>query len=302
MADIEKQEQDGSSFHLHGIGVVVEDRPDGDDPVIIVNLVEKLTLQTGPMNSESESETVDITLAGGIKSKAIVSGSRLIRPRWVPEGDANRMTPPDVRVGESVKIYRNSDESEYFWSTVFIEPILRRLEHVIWGFGNTRNKGERLSKQNTYYAEWNTKDKVVNFVTTMSDGERYSYHFSLDPGNSGAFLRDNIGNGITISSDEASVTVTDSEGGIVELKAGFATITAPAGYRVKAPKITLDGPTDILGPLSLYGNMGMYGAGGSGSSRAEFNGDFHIRGALTVDQGGSFGGYVNFPAGHGPHN
>src|SRR5690606_555632 len=74
-----------------------------------------------------------------------------INAEWLPAG-TNRLTPPDVVVGELVEIYRLGDTDQFYWRTMGLRDNLRTLETVIFAFSATPSKeGKPLTLDRCYF-------------------------------------------------------------------------------------------------------------------------------------------------------
>jgi phage baseplate assembly protein gpV len=141
----------------------------------------------------------------------------------MPNGSDNRITPPDVSSGETVKIYRFADTDEYYWCTVFREPSLRKQETVNYSFSNVKGSGA-FDRDSSYSMEVSTHDKYIRVHTSNSDGEPYTYDIGIDTSNGKVSIADNIGNSIVLDSPSSSAVVTTNTS--ITLKSPTVTIEA----------------------------------------------------------------------------
>lgn len=117
-----------------------------------------------------------------------------ITAEWLPFG-SNRMTPPDVRRGEPVMVYRLADTDRYYWRCLGLRDDLRRLETVIYAFNaNPSETDNGLNLENCYYLEISTHQKLITLGTSQANGEPYGYAIQLDTGEGKFSLEDTLGN------------------------------------------------------------------------------------------------------------
>lgn len=117
-----------------------------------------------------------------------------IEAEWLPFG-SNRVTPPDVRRGEPVMIYRMADTDRYYWRCLGLRDDLRRLETVIYAFNANPDEGNNgIDLNNCYFFEISTHTKQVTVGTSQANGEPFGYGIQLDTGEGKFTLEDTIGN------------------------------------------------------------------------------------------------------------
>lgn len=254
-----------SGLREYSIGIVTADKEEGSD-IIRVYPVERVTMQSGMVDESKVEYDLQPTNAQGVPTSVKADARAIVEALWIPMGDNHLMSSPDVRANETVMIYKYADSEQLYWNTQFREPMLRRLEDVIWGIGNLRDPTlTPWDLDSSYYMRWDTMNaKSIKFVTTQSDGEQFTYEFNIFPGENKVIIKDNVGNIIELDSANNNVSLTDASGGRFETRDGHPKITGPKGFYVEAPS-------------------------------SIFSGNVQIRGSLQVS------GYAHFPGGHGPH-
>lgn len=180
-----------SCFSSYSIGIVTKDKDRWSD-IIYVWPVEELPYASGNVSSASYK----------------TGGKNVITAKWVPMGQSNRMTSPDVVSGEHVMIYRFADTDEYYWETMHREPELRRLETVLYAYGNLKKKGKAFTKEDsTYYFEVSTHDGHIHLHTTRSNEEKVSYDILVSTRESHIIIKDSLDNMIKLDSIKADFDV-----------------------------------------------------------------------------------------------
>jgi len=192
------------------IGIVAEDKQGN---IIKVFPIEHLSSLTGSL---TETESV-----GSVKR------GKVLEAVWL--GESNRITAPDVKKGETVRVYKYAETDKYYWSDMFNELDLRGKETVLYLFGNTDKPGEELKQDNSHWMLWDAVNKSVKLHTSNNDGEAVGFdvQFNLK---TGVFnLLDTEGNEIKLTSLEG------------ELLLDINTL-----LKAIAPKIILEASEEIL--------------------------------------------------------
>ena len=159
-----------------------------------------------------------------------------VKAKWLPIGTSNRKTPPDVRRGEIVVLYQFADQDKYYWTTLFYDMRLRKLETVIYAFSNTRDESADGTADNTYYFEVSTHQKLITLHTSKSDGEPFAYTIQLNT-KTGAFaVTDDIGNYYSLDSTNERIEFKNSQGSWIDMNKQNVIITAPDSITFKAGK------------------------------------------------------------------
>lgn len=210
-------ETDQSGLRFYGIGVVAIDKPRGSDN-IMVSPVEKVPMNNGRVKDTEEVMEYESTGIGGVKKSDKVTAQAMIQAKWFPLSEGNRQTAPDVQEGESVRLWRYGNSNEYYWTTMYREPGIRRLETVLYCYGNLSTKGKGWDKDSSYWHEVSTHDKHMRWQTTQSDGEQFAYNFHISPKDSTVTLEDNIGNQWFMDSNAVLMRCKNSDGSFIDIE------------------------------------------------------------------------------------
>lgn len=266
-------EQD-AGLKLVFIGVVAVDKKPSEE-LIKVYPVERLSFEVGDIKDEDvETEAVAVNI-DGVSAKATIKRNSVMEiSKWFPNGDDGRQTPPDVVNGETVKVYRFRDSEVYFWSTMFREVKLRRLEHVAYAFSNLEKGRNAFGLDSSYGNIFSTRDKYIKIWTSTSNGEKYKYEFKIDTERSLYYMVDNIKNGFGFESEQTRVWMQNASKTIIELvkevingNAGDRiTWTAGRVFEVKSPLSTFSKDVVIDGNLTVKGNVSIGGSISAGGS------------------------------------
>lgn len=232
--------KDKSELRLYSLGIVVETKQDNSDQ-IKVSPTEILPLQNGLLSEQKRDYNVKMPNASGVQKSSELKGDDIVVAKWIPFGHSNRITAPDVVEGETVILFRFADNDEYHWTTLFREPLLRRLETVLYAFSDLKAPGQAFDKDSSYYLEVSTKDKHVTFKTSKADGEPYAYLIDIDTGKGQMTVIDDVRNEISINSRTGEIKVKTNEKVTIETKQA----------EVKASQIALKGQVQITGALTV---------------------------------------------------
>jgi len=120
---------------------------------------------------------------------------------WFPGvGGSNRITPPNVVVGERVLVYRWGDQDKYYWTTTGLDDGLRRLETVIIGLSGSPETGENVTPDinSMYFMEWSSHKKHLMFTNSKANGEKIRFTAKVDFGAGTFAIGDDANNSFAI--------------------------------------------------------------------------------------------------------
>ena len=271
-----------SAYKFYSFGIVAADK-ERKSPYIKVVPVEQLPLSTGknestvvkakgnnrpnvnrkedkasvPMGKQTVKYDVQIPDHQKVSRSEKVDGDLMIIAQWTALGQSNRITPPDVRQGETVMILRVADTDEYFWITMMNEPSIRRQETVCYIFGNIPDGTVAWDKDSSYWMEVSTHDKHIKLHTSKNDGEAAAWDLSLNTSKGILSFTDNAGNEMTLDSPNGKLTITTNTD--VEVNTQKVVVNASTSCTINAPAITLNGNTTINGSITLNGGTSVAG-------------------------------------------
>lgn len=185
-----------SQFRMYSLGIVVESKPQATD-YILVSPMEELSIQNSGLIFEQEEE-----FKGGKKPvtsthfKSEHTSKNYVRAKWQSIGNGNRTSAPDVYIGETVLIYKYGNVDEYFWDEIGREPILRRLEDVLYSFSNKSDgiTKEEYDSDTSYWVRVSTRDKYIHIHTADNDGEACTYDIHINTKAGTIRTEDSLGN------------------------------------------------------------------------------------------------------------
>lgn len=210
---------DASLFHFFSFGTAAANKPRVNPDGSICDMAEifpkeKFTMAAGELTDDVDTIQVKGKDAAGEDYQSEQKTKASYTCKWLPIGDSNRLTPPDLRRGEEVLIYRYADTEFYFWTNAF-NNIIRKLETAVWWFSGTPEDGKEAEKERTaengYFVEISTHEKHVVFSTSKKNGEVCRYFLQFNPGDGNFTLQDDMGQEITIFSQEGKIVVTSEK-------------------------------------------------------------------------------------------
>ncbi len=229
---------DQSLFHIYTIGRAAENRK-LSSATLEVYPIEHFGYLDGEITSDTtvtEAKGVD---ANGKAYSTSVTTTNSIQATWIQWG-SNRTTPPDIRRGERVLLWRYADTDQYYWTALGMDDYLRRLETVVYAFSDVKDESVKtLTPENAYYLEVSTHKKLVTFSTAKSDGEPFTYTFQFDTGKGRVTLADDIGNYVELDSAARSITLENADDSKVVLDKTVINIQSVDSVNIKTKAYTL---------------------------------------------------------------
>lgn len=200
-----------SKLKSYSLGIVVKNKAKGDDRIMVCP-IEDLTFIEGLLAEYTQDFNVSLPDINGKINGVKLLGDGHVVAKWIPYGSSNRISPPDVRAGETVQIFQYADNDEYHWTTIFNEPSLRRLECATYMYSDLANGSKPYDKASSYWFEVSTADKTIKLHTSKSNGETVGYDVVLDTGTATLLVTDDVGNSVHLESNQGRLsTVTTKE-------------------------------------------------------------------------------------------
>lgn len=211
-----------SSFRFYSIGLVAEDKAKDSHtvPVVPMEILPDITGEIADLIDSTEMSGVDAsekTYTITLKTSATISAN------WLPLGNGNRITPPDLIKGEKVMIFQMADTDRFYWTTLGNTHDYRRLETVVWAFSATADHAEELDPAtNMYTFEVSTDTKKIILNTTQANGEPFRYTITLDTETGKLSILDkendeSDSNEISLNSAERIIKLYNTDGTFIEL-------------------------------------------------------------------------------------
>jgi len=212
---------DISKLRMYSIAYVSEDIKE-DSLYLKAYPVEILSDETGTLGDQLTEKVSNIDVDGNVTT-LIYNKDYLITAKWFNFLTPNRLTPPNICAGETVMLWRYDNTDKYFWTNVYNELDLRKLEKATFVFSNKRKIGNKNLLNQLYSFTVDTINKYVKLHTDDGDGELTTYDIEID-------------------TDKGVLTIVDGRGNLIELdsEADKVTITTNKEVVINTPKTTIN--------------------------------------------------------------
>ncbi len=165
-----------------------------------------------PFDSEVEGQRPD-----GSSYSASVKLNTALTATWFPYG-SNRKTPPDVRRGERILIYRYRDTDQFYWKETGLDDRLRRLETVHYRWSATADeKADMEDAGNYYHLSISTHEGLIHLETNKANGEKAKYALQINTKDGVVALADDLGNFWQLESVEKVISCQNGDGTLWQL-------------------------------------------------------------------------------------
>lgn len=222
-----------SELKPYSIGIVAANKP-LSEWVIDVTPIEELTMLNGEINSDQHEETVDSQDQTGAAYQIKLTKSASIKATWLPMGNGNRKTPPDVRRGAEVILWRMADSNDMYWMTLKDDMALRKLETVVYAWSATKNEADPQNQDTSYFLELSTHRKLIHFHTSKRNGEPFGYDIQINTDEGFIKFQDDAGNFIILDSKERQIAIKNTDGSYIDLNKKNLTISVPETVKIIA--------------------------------------------------------------------
>lgn len=231
---------ESSSMKYYSMGIVALNKKLNSN-TIEVYPVEKLPAIKGELTDKYDTVEVEGTDGSGKKYKNSVRTTNTVTATWIGNGDVNLMTSPDVRRGDKVNLYHLGNSNIFYWKNMDNDGTYRRKETVIKAYSATEKENEKMTPDNSYVQGVSTHKKYVTLVnTSKANGEKFAYSVAVDAGNGCVHIKDDIGNRITLESNENRIRTETSAGGFIQ---------------IDNTRITSHGEWFHMGPMTIDDNL-----------------------------------------------
>lgn len=233
-----------SSLRFYSMGVVAANKL-RTSKVIEVTPIEHLPFVDGQLTDTGtnvQAQGIDIN---GAAYNTQVATAVTIQATWLPEGDGNRVTAPDVRRGEYVKLYQYADADQYYWTSSGL-PGQRKLETVVHAWSGSSDERANLDYTNSYYKELSTHDGHITWHTSKANGEFTTYDIQLNTKEGYFRFQDGVGNVLIIDSTQNLLQYTNSDGSLLQVLKNTMQFTAPESIGFQTKKMTVDATDQFI--------------------------------------------------------
>jgi len=282
--------QQVSKMNAVSVGHVAANKPLNSANVEVIP-IEAMPIQSGELADNASEYTAKATDKDGAAYEASAVMKSTVVAEWIPIGDSNRMTPPDVRRGELVMLYQFADSDKYYWNTLKNDLSFRKLETVVYAFSATPDEKAKPNHNNCYFIEVSTHKGRIHIHTTQANGEPYGYDILLNTKEGNFSITDTIGNQFLIDSSESRILLKNDKGSFIDLDKLILTMQTgdqinlnTKVYTLKSEQSTVQTTTSTLtasthsvtAETSVSGTLSQGGGNG-----AKFAGTMDVVGRIT---------------------
>lgn len=293
-----------SKLEVYSLGIVAANKELSSN-TIEVTPIEQTTMVSGELTDNMDKQSAKGQDQYGRDYEVSATTTNTVKAKWLAIGCPNRVTPPDVRRGEQVVLYKFADTDEgIYWATWSQDMMSRRLETVTYAFSGTAVEGVPVDASNTYYMEVSTHNGHVMLHTSQANGEFTTYDIVLDAKNGRFSIQDGIGNQFFLDSPSNQFHLENADGSFIDVtKMAVKIFTSESvdietkTYSVKAQDSSLESTTNSIksntvhtgdltevGPFQLNGDMKTAGGtSGGGTGRIDLASDMHLQGDFRAE-------------------
>jgi len=241
-----------AGLRLFSLGIVTENKTRESD-YILACPIESLSMGKGSLSPDSKQYATSLPDTRGVAKNANLQGGQVIKAKWIPYGESNRDSAPDVYKSETVLLFTYADTNEYYWTTVFREPSLRRKEDVLYRFSNQPGGLAEYTDDTSYWMRWNTFEQFIHLHTSSNDGEPTDYDITVNTREGVVTVVDQLGNQIELDSVAGKLTATIRED--IELNTKRMVVNASDSVTINTPITTLTGNLRVNQNISASGSI-----------------------------------------------
>lgn len=300
-----------SKLQFYSLGLVAANKSLKTDK-IEVTPVEDFSMVNGEITDNKFKYVTKTKDADGAASNVQIDTTITVQAMWLPIGQSNRKTSPDVRRGEQVILYKFADADKYYWTSLFNDARIRRLETVIYAFSNNSKEDIVDDQNSTYYLEVSTHQKTVTFHTSKNDGEPFAYDVQVNAKEGKIIITDDVGNFFVMDSANKRLSLKNSNDSLIDIdrtniliKAMDSVTIVTNNYNVVAgaeasitsPITKVVGKAEVSDTLKAAGRVTMssgFGATNGGSGASTLSGNLAVTQNISGGTG-TFTGNITAP-------
>ncbi len=223
-----------SILHIYSFAIAAENLDLQNPKFLECTSVEDQPMASGVLSANSTDYASSGTDSKGAAYQTTVKQTVTVKAEWMPLGSSNRMTPPNIRVGERLMLYRMGDTDKYYWVTCAQDMNLRKLETVIHAWNGSQDETQGTDGTNSYFFEVSTHNKLMHLHTSKANGEVCGYDVQVNPGTGKIQIQDDIGNFILMDSVNQILQMQTVSGAVLQLNKKDGNIQIPGTWNVQA--------------------------------------------------------------------
>lgn len=172
---------------------------------ISVYPIENLPNRKGDMRANEDHNVNTVSIDGEHKNTVVNKGQTIIA-KWLGLGQGNRLTPPNVRIGETVMLYNFAGYDMYFWDIMATEFEKRTEDKMILAVSANNTKGV-TDPNSMYFIALDSFSKAFQIHTSNINGELTTYDITIDTKKGSLTIEDGRGNYMQIDSAKQDLNI-----------------------------------------------------------------------------------------------
>lgn len=261
----------------HSVGVVANNKKragaDGKPSRLLeITLVESSMFLNGEITDNAEVTPVAGMSSDGSAFDVQLTSTTTVMAEWIPFS-RGVVTPPDLRRGMRVLVYKFGDVDKYYWRYLGMDDNLFCLETFIVRFSGTQNEDDDIDAEKDYYLEVSTHDGLVHLHTGTGNNEPHAWDIQLNTKESRLIVQDDASNSLTIESENGVLELKNQLGTYIKIEGETIDGYAAGTTTWNCPQTNWTGNWQITGNFSLTGNYtqtGDFALVGNGSCSGTF--------------------------------
>lgn len=161
------------------------------------------------VHATEQSEEHSFTSANATDSVKSTRGNTVPAKWW--KFNSFQVTPPDVRKGDEIIIYRLGETDIYFWEDLNCANV-KTTVNVIHAFPADDNHQMTDDLSNAYVVQISSVEKMIQIRTSMANGEGAAFNFQFNLRDGTHQCTDQKGNKYWINSKENDVGMENENG------------------------------------------------------------------------------------------
>jgi uncharacterized protein (DUF2345 family) len=225
-----------SQFRPYSLGTVTAHK-DPHSELIDVTPIEILFANNGEIINNYQEQRVRGLNKQGEEVNYSVITSNNITAAWLPIGNSNRISPPELRRGMIVMIYVDGD-NKYYWQDLGLNREYMRAETATYAFCANPNPNENkaVAQDSWYVVEVSPRNHQLILTTSKDNQEYTTYSISLNTKEGVLKITDGEGNFIMMDSRNVQHRLENQKGTFIEMLGEDITLSAPRNIKVVAGK------------------------------------------------------------------
>lgn len=195
-----------SLLKIYSMGVVAADRKPNSSK-IEVRPVEQIFMDSVSVDDGMAEVEIKHASSNGEDIVKLKIGKSVPALWW--KFNSNRVSPPDVKKGDQVIIYRMGETDLYFWVDLNNMNV-KDVENVYYAWAADKNNRMADDLSNAWMFNVDTVNGTFTFRTSKSNGEKYAYMIQGNCRTGSLNVKDDIKNGFYLNSEESDVGMYNS--------------------------------------------------------------------------------------------